>query len=718
MTRAPIRIPRLIRSTARIAVLAVVSSTLGCATVSAAAAATGTKVVRYHGYALRVPAGWPVVRLAREPGACVRFDRHAVYLGVPALAQRCPAHAAGRTEAVLVEPLAAGAAYLPSPSAARLLDRRAGVAVTATWRAHPAVIVRALRVGSLASIAGAARTASVARSAARPPSGAAAQAGDIYTGPGFDACAAPSPAQMTAWGASQYRAIGVYIGGTNMACSQSNLTAAWVSQQSAAGWHLIPTYVGLQAPTNSCGCAGITPRNAAAQGAAAATDAITQAQALGLGPGNPIYFDMEAYPQGGSNTTAVLTFLASWTTQLHASSYVSGVYSSADSGIADLAAKLGTSYQEPDDLWIARWNGAQNTAEPNLPSGAWATHQRLHQYSGSHNEKYGGATLNIDGDYLDGATAGSGGGTPPPDAAPTLSVTPGPDGTLELYPSWSGVSTVSAWQIVAGPDPSTLAPAANPVSAGVKPPIPIHSAYPYFAVQALDGTGQVLGSSSPVATPAYVAIFGRSAFVSSHGTGSVPVGCFNSSPCHVTTTITVGRTVLASTGPEHIPVGGGLAYFTLTPSARSALAHAPGRRLAVTIAVRDVTGLTAARQLALVPFTTSGAGPRRGVNQSADMWIVGATDFVSNGWVGGILVACVASAPCHPTVAITAAGQTIAGSSQQFLGVGQLGYVFFSLTPTGHRLLAQSRGNQLGVKVAVSANGSSATASIALVAFR
>ena len=53
---------------------------------------------------------------------------------------------------------------------------------------------------------------------------------------------------MSAWGASGYRAIGVYIGGTNMACAQPNLNSAWVSGQSAAGWHLIPIYVGLQAP--------------------------------------------------------------------------------------------------------------------------------------------------------------------------------------------------------------------------------------------------------------------------------------------------------------------------------------------------------------------------------------------------------------------------------------------------------------------------------------
>ncbi|WP_163567614.1 glycoside hydrolase domain-containing protein [Fodinicola feengrottensis] len=40
----------------------------------------------------------------------------------------------------------------------------------------------------------------------------------------------------------------LYIGGTNRGCAQANLTSSWVSQQDAAGWHLFPIYVGLQAP--------------------------------------------------------------------------------------------------------------------------------------------------------------------------------------------------------------------------------------------------------------------------------------------------------------------------------------------------------------------------------------------------------------------------------------------------------------------------------------
>jgi hypothetical protein len=257
---------------------------------------------------------------------------------------------------------------------------------------------------------------------------------------------------MSAW-SSTYHAVGVYIGGTNMACSQANLTSTWVSTETAAGWHLIPIYVGLQAPSNSCGCQAIAAGKAQAEGAAAASDAVAHAQSIGIGPGSPIYYDMEAYPRGGTNSSAVLTFLAAWTAQLHADSYVSGVYSSGASGIADLVSKVGTGYLEPDDLWIADWNHQQTTSDSYVPSADWAAHQRLHQYSGGHNETHGGVKINIDGDYLDGATAGGSvtiGTRPANTAPPSVGGVPTFGNTLAASAgTWAGTSPISysyRWQ--------------------------------------------------------------------------------------------------------------------------------------------------------------------------------------------------------------------------------------------------------------------------------
>lgn len=407
-------------------------------------ASSGSKVVSYRGYRIAVPSAWPVYRLAAQPRVCVRFDRHALYLGRPGADQRCPAHAVGRTEAILVAPLAArgargGLAGRPLPpvtepgaqprqgSSTQVVLPARGIVVTATWARHRATVARALGIpaiseraaggasapaGRTSAPAGRARAAAGGAGVGGGGPGAPAAGAGTYTGLGFDSCSAPSMSTMSAWSSSPYHAIQAYLGGTNMACSQSNLTAGWVRAEIAAGWHLIPTYVGLQAPGNSCGCAAITPSRAAAEGAAAANDAVSQAQAIGLGAGNPIYFDMEAYSRGGSSTSAALAFLAAWTSALHAAGYLSGVYSSGASGIADLAAAYGTSYTEPDELWIADWNGLHSTSDPYVPSADWASHQRIHQYSGGTDATYGGATINIDGDYLDGAVAGGSGALP------------------------------------------------------------------------------------------------------------------------------------------------------------------------------------------------------------------------------------------------------------------------------------------------------------------
>ena len=245
----------------------------------------------------------------------------------------------------------------------------------------------------------------------------------VLTGLGFDACTAPSPRAMRAWRrSSPYRAIGVYIGGLNRACSQPNLTSRWVAEQVAAGWHLIPTYVGLQATTSSCtSCAKLSPSTATAQGVAAANDAVADAESIGMGPGSPIYNDMEGYTRTATATSSTLAFLGAWTRRLHALGYQSGVYSSSASGISDLASRGGPGYPLPDHIWIANWNGRLTTDDPFVPDDMWSRRQRIHQYRGGHDETWGGVTINIDNNYLDGGTVGPGPVAPPVVAPLTVS---------------------------------------------------------------------------------------------------------------------------------------------------------------------------------------------------------------------------------------------------------------------------------------------------------
>lgn len=690
--------------------------------VSLAARSATLRIVHYHGYEVRVPRSWPVYDLAKDPRVCVRFNRHAVYLGRPSAQQRCPAdQALGRTEAILIEPIATAAAgagaasnpLAPSSRETRFMVASAGVAVTATWSKDRGAVARALGRGSLpAPPAGAARANAAA--GARAP--ARAHAAAVYTGLGFDPCSAPSPNAMAAWGSSPYRAIGIYIGGTNSACAQPNLTPQWVNSEVAAGWHLIPTYVGLQAPSNECGCAGITPSQASAQGTAAASDAVADAQALDIPAGNPIYFDMEAYSQTASNTSAVLSFLSAWTAGLHADGYVSGVYSSASSGISDLVS-AGATFAKPDDIWIAEWNDAQSTASAFVPASDWSNHQRLHQYSGGHNETYGGVTINIDGDYLDGATAGSG-GPPPPPPPPALGVSPAADGTTNLSMTWTGGGATS-WEVWAGRSPNALTPIRATPARGVKTQVAVREAAPYFAAAPVASSGQTLTAAATAATPPHLAIFGRSAFVPAGGAlVGVPAGCYTNAPCHVTTTVSAGRAVVGRTGPERVGSNGaGLLWFKLTPHGRTMLARARSRRLPVQVTARDASGAAATTTINLIPFSTTGRGPGRNLRQALPLRIVGTTDFVSSAGVGGILAGCFAVAPCLPRTTISVGRTVIARSGAEDIGGGELGYLIFTLTARGRTLLAHAGGNQLGARVSISGGAATATGQIALVGF-
>ncbi len=716
--------------TARLASL-LLSIVLVCGVgVASARSNPRLRAINYHGYAVAVPRSWPVFNLTTNPRACVRFNRHALYLGTPGSDERCPANAVGRTEAILIEPVRAAGARAgtavggssPGGSAASFVVGSAGVEVTATWLRDRRLVALALGRPKLHA---AAPVQPERRLAARAASAPAHAAATVYTGPGFDACYAPSPHAMSAWESSPYRAIGIYIGGANAACPPSkdpNLTPSWLSNEVAAGWHFIPTYVGLQAPSNSCGCAGINPSQASAEGAAAAQDAVSQAESLGIGPGNPIYDDMEFYTRNGTNSSAVLGFLSGWTSQLHASGYPSGVYGNADSAITDLVNEYGTGYVEPDDIWIADWNGQQTTSDPYVPSADWANHQRLHQYRGGHNETYGGVTINIDSNYLDGATAYTGAGSaqaPAPAGPPTLAVSPASDGTTGLTASWAGGSGVASWRVLAGSNQTALTTIASMTSQGSQAKISVRSAAPYFAVQALGSAGQVLGSSSTVATPAHILLYGRSAFVNqATGTGGIPAGCYTGTTCHIATTVSAGRATIAKTGTEAIPPGGtAILYFTLTPQGRALLRKARGARLGVKVSARDVSSSSAIANLTLIPFSTTGRGPARRATQSSVARIVGATDFVFSRGAGGILAGCATAGPC-PIAATLSVGRTrIATTGREIVGGGELGYVFFSLTPRGRSLLTQATGNQLGATLTLSSGSSVASARIALVQF-
>ena len=367
--------------------------------------AAGTKEVRYLGYRFLVPRGWPVVEEDRERSGCVRFDRHAVYLGVPGSEESCPSQLLGTTESVLIEPGPAGgrAVSTDNPVARQVTVHAPGMLLTATFDAHPAVLDQILASAGLpAPVSGTGPrepapdllwrvTNRYGAGHHRVPAPPLPPTIVDYSGLGFDICAAPSRADMRAWiRRSRYRAIGIYIGGADLTCPQSNLTPAWVRAEAAAGWRLVPLYGGPQANLGQLVAPGRQARESA-------LDAVAQARRLGFAPQTPLYYDMEGFhPEW--NAPALL-FMSAWTRELHRLGYQSGVYSSGDSGIADLIGHFHSrGYAMPDVIYDATWNGEHSASVGRLGHLWW--HKRIHQFIGRETQTYGGVTMSFSGDFL------------------------------------------------------------------------------------------------------------------------------------------------------------------------------------------------------------------------------------------------------------------------------------------------------------------------------
>ncbi|RAG86543.1 hypothetical protein DN069_06180 [Streptacidiphilus pinicola] len=239
----------------------------------------------------------------------------------------------------------------------------------------------------------------------------------VFTGRAFDTCSAPSPALLRAWRrSSPYGALGLYIGGGNRACSQPLLTRGYVRAAAGMGWRMLPLYVGAQAPcvTDAHARTGrINSANAFGQGQSDGQDAVRAARGLGLGAGSPVYLDMEAYSRDrGRCSLAVLRYTAAWSRAVHQAGYLSGFYSSADSGVADLASLAATGRAAPppgtmpDVVWYARWDHRASTdGYKALSQSQWAGHRRVHQYVGNAVENHGGQSAMIDRNAVDAPVA-------------------------------------------------------------------------------------------------------------------------------------------------------------------------------------------------------------------------------------------------------------------------------------------------------------------------
>ncbi|WP_433871451.1 arylsulfotransferase family protein [Saccharopolyspora sp. CA-218241] len=85
-----------------------------------------------------------------------------------------------------------------------------------------------------------------------------------------------------------------------------------------------------------------------------------------------------------------------------------------------------------------------------------------------------------------------------PADAPAVTARPGPERTTVVHTSWNGATEVAAWRVLTGPDPRTLRPAREAARAGFETRIEVPDRVGHVAVEGLDGTGRVLGTSPVV----------------------------------------------------------------------------------------------------------------------------------------------------------------------------------------------------------------------------
>jgi hypothetical protein len=244
----------------------------------------------------------------------------------------------------------------------------------------------------------------------------------VAVGHGFDQCEIPGNASLDAWrDSSPYNVVNLYIGGSARGCSNRALTYSKVSYMYNNGWTFIPTWVGPQSPcTDFRSRMSSNPTAAYQEGVENANQAMAKMFELGLtdanGHGGVVYYDLEYYVGDNACQTAVRSFFEGWNGRLHQLGALSGAYGASChywstnqppqnlSNLAGLTNSL-------DAVWIAKYIATPYYYNPTVsvwgiascfPDTLWSQNQRLRQYTGGHDETWGGYTINIDSNVLQG----------------------------------------------------------------------------------------------------------------------------------------------------------------------------------------------------------------------------------------------------------------------------------------------------------------------------
>ena len=223
---------------------------------------------------------------------------------------------------------------------------------------------------------------------------------------------APRPRRRhsQAWSASPYRAVGIYLGGANRHAADGNLSASWVATDAVA--RLEPAAAlrraagAVRRPDPAAEALDRARRRPRARtcrrrrrsGASRARSVFPRAARSTSTWRATVGNDARARRPSSRSSTA-------GTTELRAHRVRAGRLRQRR---VDDPRRLGARPVDAGHRWIANWNGVEGVfGDPYVSDAIWPNHQRVHQYKGGHNETYGGVTINIDSNFVDGAVVGS-----------------------------------------------------------------------------------------------------------------------------------------------------------------------------------------------------------------------------------------------------------------------------------------------------------------------
>ena len=230
-----------------------------------------------------------------------------------------------------------------------------------------------------------------------------------YTEQGFDKCAVASiPELQEWWNTSPYRVTNLYIGGKNVGCKQQNkrINKDYVENIKNIGWKVIPTWVGYQANCTEHNYYKMSLNNSYNEGVSEANSAINRLRELNLDinqngdGGGIIYYDLEQFNTNNQNClNSVVEFIKGWSITLKNNNILSGFYTSGSTlqNLTQISDKI-------DAVWVAqyllpyKYRSNINT-NSNYMNNSWSSN-RIKQYAGGHNERWGNIAMNIDSNAI------------------------------------------------------------------------------------------------------------------------------------------------------------------------------------------------------------------------------------------------------------------------------------------------------------------------------